>query len=368
MPKKVFVSGCFDMLHSGHVAFFQEAAQYGDLYVAIGSDRNVFALKNRPTINTQDERLYMIQSLACVKQVFVARGSGILDFVEELKEIKPDIFVVNEDGSTPEKQKLCAELGIKYRVLKRQPHSGLTVRSTTALRSSSLIPDGIKLAGGQLDQPSASQIVPGPVLSISIHPTLEWTTPTRAAAVELWGARLPADRPEKLAKILFGYSNLPGTREICGAQAALGITFSGLTRADYAGEYWPEHITNIRDERVLKFIEDTLYLLPLPPAGPPQPENSQIYADSLGLLATASEACWQALLNTNLNAFGQGLRQSFEAQLAISPRLLTRERLRIVEAFREQALGWQVSGGHLLLVSAQPVKNALRLSIRRESD
>ena len=223
-------------------------------------------------------------------------------------------------------------------------------------------------AGGQLDQPSASQIVPGPVLSISIHPTLEWTTPTRAAAVELWGARLPADLPEKLAKILFGYSNLPGTQEICGAQAALGITFSGLTRADYAGEYWPEHITNIRDERVLKFIEDTLYLLPLPPAGPPQPENSQIYADSLGLLATASEACWQALLNTNLNAFGQGLRQSFEAQLAISPRLLTRERLRIVEAFREQALGWQVSGGHLLLVSAQPVKNALRLSIRRESD
>ncbi|HPL07062.1 MAG TPA: D-glycero-beta-D-manno-heptose 1-phosphate adenylyltransferase, partial [Bacteroidales bacterium] len=31
MNKKVFVSGCYDMLHSGHVAFFKEAAQYGDL-------------------------------------------------------------------------------------------------------------------------------------------------------------------------------------------------------------------------------------------------------------------------------------------------------------------------------------------------
>ena len=33
MNQKVFVSGCFDMLHSGHVEFFCEAAQYGDLYV-----------------------------------------------------------------------------------------------------------------------------------------------------------------------------------------------------------------------------------------------------------------------------------------------------------------------------------------------
>ena len=33
MSKKVFVSGCYDMLHSGHVAFFEEAAAYGDLYV-----------------------------------------------------------------------------------------------------------------------------------------------------------------------------------------------------------------------------------------------------------------------------------------------------------------------------------------------
>lgn len=30
MPKKVFVSGCYDLLHSGHVEFFREAAQYGD--------------------------------------------------------------------------------------------------------------------------------------------------------------------------------------------------------------------------------------------------------------------------------------------------------------------------------------------------
>ena len=30
--KKVFVSGCYDLLHSGHVEFFRQASQYGELY------------------------------------------------------------------------------------------------------------------------------------------------------------------------------------------------------------------------------------------------------------------------------------------------------------------------------------------------
>ena len=46
MSKKVFVSGCYDMLHSGHVAFFEEAASYGDLYVGIGSDKTIYELKS----------------------------------------------------------------------------------------------------------------------------------------------------------------------------------------------------------------------------------------------------------------------------------------------------------------------------------
>ena len=41
--KKVFVSGCYDLLHSGHVEFFRQASQYGDLYVGIGSDDTLYA-------------------------------------------------------------------------------------------------------------------------------------------------------------------------------------------------------------------------------------------------------------------------------------------------------------------------------------
>ena len=56
MAKKVFVSGCYDLLHSGHVAFLEEAATYGDLYVGLGSDETIWGLKGRKTSNSNDER------------------------------------------------------------------------------------------------------------------------------------------------------------------------------------------------------------------------------------------------------------------------------------------------------------------------
>lgn len=97
--KKVFVSGCFDMLHSGHVEFLQRAAEYGELTVALGSDRTVFELKGRPPINSEEERRFMLANVACVKQAVISRGSGYLDFEPELRELMPDVFVVNEDGT-----------------------------------------------------------------------------------------------------------------------------------------------------------------------------------------------------------------------------------------------------------------------------
>jgi cytidyltransferase-like protein len=367
MPKKVFVSGCFDMLHSGHVAFFEEASRYGDLYVAIGSDRNVFELKRRPTINNEAERLYMIQSLACVRQVFVAKGSGILDFVQELRQLQPDYFVVNEDGSTPEKQKLCQELGIEYVVLKREPHSGLTPRSTTALRGSSQIPESLTLAGGWLDQPAVSRLAPGPALTLSIHPITAASSALRNSALELWNARLPADQPEKLARVLFGYANLPGAKVRHGSSAALGLACPGLTRSDYAGKSWPERISSLQDETVLKFIEDSLSFMPFDPQ-PRSLPGARLTPAAAQAHARASEACWQALLEGDLPALGRSLLESFQARAS----RWSAEQQNLIDTIRQHAAGFDLCklGGQsgLLLISDGPIENALRLSIRRASD
>ena len=47
--KKVFVSGCYDLLHSGHVEFFRQASQFGELYVGIGSDQTILGYKHHKT-------------------------------------------------------------------------------------------------------------------------------------------------------------------------------------------------------------------------------------------------------------------------------------------------------------------------------
>jgi len=135
MNKKVFVSGCFDMLHSGHVEFFRQAAKYGDVYVSIGSDKTLEELKHRKAVNPEAERLFMVKSVRYVKDAFIARRSGLMDFMDVFNQVKPDIFVVNEDGDKPEKRELCQKLGIEYVVLERKPAEGLPPRSTTAIVS-----------------------------------------------------------------------------------------------------------------------------------------------------------------------------------------------------------------------------------------
>ena len=74
--KRVFVSGCYDMLHSGHVAFFKAAAQYGDLYVGIGSDATIEQLKNRKTVYSERERLYMVKAIRYVTDAFINFNPG----------------------------------------------------------------------------------------------------------------------------------------------------------------------------------------------------------------------------------------------------------------------------------------------------
>lgn len=380
MSKKVFVSGCYDLLHSGHIAFFQEAAQYGELHVALGSDKTVYDLKGRAPVNTEDERLYMVKSVKCVKDAFISQGSGMLDFLPEFEAIQPDIFVVNQDGHTPDKQDLCARHGVEYVVLKRKPHEGLAPRSTTGLRTINQIPFRIDLAGGWLDQPFVSTHYPGPVITLSIEPTIEFNdrsgmaSSTRQAAIEMWGSRLPIDHPNKLAKILFCYDNPPGTTEISGSQDAIGIVFPGLAKANYTGSYWPDSIDRLQDELAIQFVENALYLVMLGPrhADYDVLANTQINANRAKALAEAAEGCWQAIQQKDIQALGHTVRASFEAQIAMFPNMMNEAVVQLIEKYKDVALGWKLSGagggGYLILVSDKPIENAIQIVARREHE
>ncbi len=380
MSKKVLISGCYDLLHSGHIAFFKEASSYGDLYVALGSDKTIYELKGRRPVNSEDERLFMVQSVGFVHHAFIAQGSGMLDFLAEFKQIQPDIFIVNEDGNTPYKEQLCKEHGVEYVVLKREPLPGLTPRSTTALRTVHQIPFRIDLAGGWLDQPFVSEHHPGAVVTISLEPTIQFNgrsgmaSSTRRAAIDMWGPRLPSGDPEKLAKLLFCYDNPPGTKIISGSQDAIGIVFPGLAKAHYEGDYWPTSIEKIQDEMSLQFVENALYLITL---GPRHAEydalaNTHFDPKPAKALADAADSCWHAIKQRNIFEFGRSMRAGFEAQIEMFPNMMNPHIAQLIEQYRDVALGWKLSGagggGYLVFVADKPIKNAVRVFARRAND
>jgi cytidyltransferase-like protein len=380
MTKKVFVSGCFDMLHSGHVEFLRQAAQYGELHVALGSDKTIFDLKGRETVNSEQERLFMVKSVSFVRDAFISRGSGILDFEAELREMMPDCLVTNVDGHVPEKRDLCRALGIEYIVLERQPHKGFEPRSTTDLRNRDYMPYRIDLAGGWLDQPYVSKHHPGPVITISLEPTLEFNersgmaSSTRRRALELWGPKIPPGNPEKLARILFCYDNPPGTQVISGSQDSIGLVFPGLAYAYYEGEFWPTYIENRVDEPLLHFVESCLYLVSL---GPRFAEydvlaNTTFSKNRAKALADAAEAHWQSILRQDAAEFGRTMRAGFEAQVAMFPNMMNERVAALIEEYREWALGWKLTGagggGYLILVSEKPIQGAIRVLARRETE
>lgn len=380
MPKKVFVSGCFDMLHSGHVAFFEEAATHGDLYVGIGSDRTIKDLKGRRTVNGERERLYMIRSLRYVTDAWINRGTGLLDFENELREKRPDIFFVNEDGYTPDKKRLCDELGIDLVVSRRIPPSGLPPRSTTALRSECLIPYRLDLAGGWLDQPFVSKFFPGAVLTISIEPDIEFNDrsgmsgSTRRKAIELWHTDIPEGDPQVLARTLFCVENPPGTSYVSGSQDSIGIVFPGLNRLDYGrGEYWPAKITAVDDPEVLDFIEQRLWFITLPPreGNFNVLDQTCISASGAEALAKAADEVWAAVLAKDTSGFGRAFRASFEAQVEMFPLMKSAMVRDTIDMYKDKALGWKLAGsgggGYLVLVSEEPVENAVRIRIRRKT-
>lgn len=338
--KIVFVSGCYDLLHSGHVEFFEQASKFGDLYVGIGSDATYTEYKHRRPMFPQEERLYMVKSVRFVKDAFINSGSGVMDFVPTLDIVEPDIFVVNADGGSEEKRQLCESRGIEYIELQRTPHEGLTARSSSGLKAelSKLatesaqhpgIPTRLDLAGTWIDQPYVSQYHPGWAITISLEPTFEvrdrcgLSTSTRKMIQKIWPVKLPKMDPEMLARLVFCFENNPERTDghISGAQDAIGICVPGLCRHYYDNNFWPLKLESTNDEMILRFLEEHLVMIPMEPRRPgcSVVEGKDITPTKVEALAHAADDCWAAIQNRDLEAFASAYQASFNAQVAMFP-------------------------------------------------
>lgn len=94
--KVVLASGCFDILHSGHIELFQAAKQLGDiLIVGVNSDSSIKKIKGpeRPFLK-QKRRLFNLASLTDIDYIVSFNEATPENLI---KKIKPDIFVKGSD-------------------------------------------------------------------------------------------------------------------------------------------------------------------------------------------------------------------------------------------------------------------------------
>ncbi len=387
-PIKVLVSGCYDLLHAGHVAFFETASAYGELHVRVGTDANVELLKGARPRFTQGERLYMVQSVRFVREARLASGTGVLDFEPDLAEIRPDFFVVNSDGGGGvQKRALCEKLGVQYVELPRIPKTGLPPRSSTGIKQElrqasdvtsqqpTVPPYRICLAGGWMDQPFVSRHAAGSVVVVNIHPTRDFNlrsgmaTSTRTLWERFFPTGVLSNDPTELARLLFGYENPPGTKYVAGSQDAIGLTHPGINRLYYDGGYWPLRIETCTDPATCRWLEESLRLVPLherPPGYDPLTEQ-HLSSRTVSNLGKAGDDCWSAIMNRDIAGLGRSLTATHDAWRAMLPHTTSPQIDAELDRYDPLSHGRTTSGcggGYVVLATDQLVPDSFGIRVR----
>ena len=173
--RHVFVSGCYDIIHAGHVQFFREAKALGDfLTVSFASSEVLWTHKQRSSSLPDEHKKGILEALEMIDQVVIGKGTEHgLDFKEDFLRLRPDFLAVTEDDQYGGlKRALCSEIGAEYIVLPKTPPQYEAVSTTQIvkwIRSPKVAPLRVDFAGGWLDVPRHAR--PGDfVVNCAIQP------------------------------------------------------------------------------------------------------------------------------------------------------------------------------------------------------
>ncbi|MDB6095354.1 MAG: cytidyltransferase-related domain protein [Verrucomicrobia bacterium] len=156
---RVFVSGCYDIVHAGHIQFFREARALGaHLTVSFASAEVLWLHKHRRSSLPDDHKRALLAAFNMVDEVVVGTGQDEgLDFKADFLRLRPDILAVTDDDKYSQlKRDLCAQVGARYVVLPKTPPQFSPVSTTQIvrlIRAPEEAPLRVDFAGGWLDVP-----------------------------------------------------------------------------------------------------------------------------------------------------------------------------------------------------------------------
>lgn len=376
--QKVLVSGNFDLFHSGHLDFLKQASKFGDLYVGVGTDKNQLLLNGKNPKQNENHRLSIVKKVDFVKDAFLCSGEGILDFVPDLENIKPENLVVNSDGNTLEKEALCKQHGINYIILNNVPKVHLAdLKNSKENKSEDLFPFRVCLAGGWMDQPFVNKYAEGSVVVVSIKNQFPlndrsgMATSSRKTAYQLWNGNIPNNQPpEVLAKLLFGAENPPGCGYVSGAQDQIGLLVPGISKLYFRKDtYWPE-ISTIADKENANWLESVIELIPLwpRPVGYNPLKEKNLNPENIIKLGQAGEKCFNAIKNMDKTLLGESLMETWQNWKHILPNTVNDEIIEKGFSLNKYGFGFSGSNGGYLIRVKDPDENysehALKIEVR----
>jgi len=304
--KTVFVSGCYDILHAGHLQFFEEARALGTRLVVSFASKDVLwkHKQRRPSIPDEHKKA-LLEALWMVDEVVVGTDMDLgLDFRSYFLAAKPDILAVTEDDQYADlKKALCAEVGAKYHVLPKTPPKFKPVSTSEIvryIRAPKEAPLRVDFAGGWLDVPKFSR--PGTfVVNCAISPTVSLDSWDYEQQSGLGGSAAWA--------IINGHCGVLKELELgVGWQDPAVINETGL--CVWRSGKTPE-LELKRGGEMLKGVM-ALYWTGIPHDTPNVVENDRPY----DLIAEAGQLAFDAVERKSLPALSKAVSISYKAQLA----------------------------------------------------
>ena len=286
--KIIFATGCYDILQSGHAVFFSQCKSFGDiLVVGVGKDETLRQLKGpgRP-VNPENNRVYLVAAMEDVSYAVLNDneiGEGKIDFKNVLTELRPDIFIVNDDDSSIKpKQEICDRLGVKIEFVTREVPMELMPTSTSniinKINYSLKAPLRIDFAGGWSDVPYIMDGKKGYVSNVTIRPLVEYkagkfnfsgyprgsglSTSTAAKLLEMLNSKTYNAEPKSLAVIgedLFNLENQE-LQWFIGRQDQYAIVYGGFHCFEFGDDYAKPLDLDISQETLEKFRSKLLLL------------------------------------------------------------------------------------------------------------
>ncbi len=125
----VMCFGTFDILHLGHLNYFEQAKEHGDTLIVVVARDSTKENQQKGTIFTENERLKLVQSLKIVDEAVLGNHDDHFRIIEERT---PDVICLGYDHPITEEMlvKELANRDVHPTILRMKPYKEDTQKAS----------------------------------------------------------------------------------------------------------------------------------------------------------------------------------------------------------------------------------------------